>query len=64
VETYAAWLIVSESEAQEINRSTAMTAARWPVAFNAATQAAFDSLDNVREAHFEVRLIRRHAAAH
>jgi hypothetical protein len=61
VETYAAWLEVSEADATHIDKITAITAARWPVALNAATQAAFSRVSDIREAHFEVRL-ERHAA--
>ncbi len=60
-ETYAAWLAVTECHANEIDRARAISAARWPVAMNAANHAAFAQLGDVGEAHFEVRL-ERHAA--
>jgi hypothetical protein len=59
-QTYAAWLDVAQSDANRIDKTTAMTAARWPVALAAATQVGFSRLGDVREAHFEIRL-RRHA---
>lgn len=61
-ETYATWLDVTQSEANRNDRSTAMTAARWPVALAAATQAGFSLLGDIGAAHFEVRL-ERHARA-
>ena len=61
VETFRAWVEVSESEAKQIDRNTAMIAAHWPVALNAATRAGFHNLGELGEARFEVRL-ERHAA--
>jgi hypothetical protein len=60
-QTYAAWLEVAQSDAKRIDKSTAMTAARWRVALAAASQVGFSRLGDVGEAHFEVRLA-RHAA--
>jgi hypothetical protein len=60
-QTYAAWLDVAQSNANQVDKSTAMTAARWPVAMNAGIQAAFAKLGDIGEAHFEVRL-ERHTA--
>jgi hypothetical protein len=62
-ETYAAWLTVNEYEANQIDRETAISAARWPVAMNAAIQAGFSRLGDIGDAHFEVRLERGHVAA-
>jgi hypothetical protein len=59
VETYRAWTEVSESEASQIDRKTAMTAAHWPMALNAATRAAFRNLGDVGDARFVV-LLERH----
>jgi hypothetical protein len=59
-QTYAAWLDVAQSDANRIDKSTAMTAARWPVALAAATPVGFSKLRGVGEAHFDVRL-ERHA---
>jgi hypothetical protein len=56
VQTYKAWIEVSESEANQIDRNTAINAARWPVAVNAARQAGVGRLGDIGEAHFEVRL--------
>ena len=55
-ETYRAWIEVSECQASQIDRNTAITAARWPVAVNAALQAGFSKLGDIGEAHFEFRL--------
>jgi hypothetical protein len=60
-ETYSAWMEVGESEASRVDRNTAITAARWPVAMNAAMLAGFSKLGDIGAAHFEVRL-ERHAA--
>jgi hypothetical protein len=56
VQTYKAWIEVSESEASQIDRNTAISAARWPVAVNAARQAGVGRLGDIGDAHFEVRL--------
>lgn len=61
-ESYAAWLRVNECEASHIDRETSISAARWPVAMNAAIQAGLSRLNNV-SSQFHVRLERRHAAA-
>jgi hypothetical protein len=61
-ETYQAWIEVSGSEANRVDRHTALNAARWPVALNAATQAGLGRLGEVGHAHFEVRLERARAA--
>jgi hypothetical protein len=60
-ETYSAWMEVSESEASQIDRNTAINAAHWPVAMNAAMLAGFSKLGDIGEAHFEIRLERRAA---
>lgn len=60
-ETYSAWLEVSESQASQIGRHTAINAARWPVAMHAAVLAGFSGLGDICAGHFEVRLD-RHAA--
>lgn len=60
-QTYAAWLDVAQSNVNRVDKSTAMTAARWRVALAAATQVGFSRLGDVGQAHFEVRL-ERHAA--
>lgn len=60
-QTYAAWLDVAQSNLNRIDKSTAMTAARWRVALAAATQVGFSRLGDIGEAHFEIRL-ERHAA--
>jgi hypothetical protein len=57
-ETYKAWIEVSESEANQIDRNTAINAARWPVAVNAALHAGLGRLGDIGEARFEVRLER------
>jgi hypothetical protein len=36
IESYKAWIEVSESDASQIDRDTAINASRWPVAMNAA----------------------------
>jgi hypothetical protein len=60
-ETYSAWVEVSECEASQIDRDTAVSAAHWPVAMNAAMQSGFSKLGDIGEAHFEMRLERRAA---
>ena len=60
-QTYAAWLDVAQSNVNRIDKSTAMTAARWRVALAAATQVGFTELGDIGQAHFEIRL-ERHAA--
>jgi hypothetical protein len=60
-ETYSAWMEVSVSEASQIDRDTAINAARWPVAMKAAMLAGFSKLGDLGEAHFEIRLGRRTA---
>jgi len=60
-ETYAAWVQVGQSEASQIDRNTAISAARWPVAMNAAMLAGLSKLGDIGEAHFEIRLERRAA---
>jgi hypothetical protein len=60
-ETYRAWIEVSESDARQIDRDTAVNASHWPVAMNAAMLAGFSKLGDIGEAHFEVRL-ERHGA--
>lgn len=60
-EVYKAWLDASESEANQIDTSTATKAVRWPKAAEAARQAGFRKLGDIGEAHFEIRL-ERHAA--
>lgn len=57
-ETYSAWIEVSESEASRIDRATAINAARWPVAVNAAMQAAIGRLGDIGAAHFAVHVER------
>lgn len=57
-EVYKAWLDASESEANQIDTSTAMKAVRWPRAADAARQAGFSKLGDIGEAHFEVRFER------
>jgi hypothetical protein len=57
-EVYRAWMEASESEANQIDTSTATKAVRWPRAFDAARQAGFSKLGDIGEAHFEVRLER------
>jgi hypothetical protein len=52
---------VSVSEASQIDRDTAVNAARWPVAMNAAMLAGFSKLCNLGDAHFEIRLEQRTA---
>jgi len=59
-QTYAAWLNVAQSDPNRIDKSTGMTAARWPVALAAATRVGFSRSGDMGEAHFEIRL-QRHA---
>lgn len=55
-DVYRAWVEASESEANQIDTSTAVKAVRWPRAVDAATRAGFSKLGDVGEAHFEIRL--------
>jgi hypothetical protein len=58
-ETYAAWLTVTQGDANQIDRATAISAARWPVALNAAMRAGLSKVGDIGKAHFEVRLAHR-----
>ncbi len=57
-EVFAAWTVMSESEASDVDRATANTAVQWPRAYDTAVQAGFRDLGEFPGAHFEVKLSR------
>lgn len=57
-EVYRAWVSSSESNANEIDKETAVKAGRWPRAFDAANRAGFSKLGDIGAANFEIRLER------
>jgi hypothetical protein len=57
-QTLRAWHVVSESAADQIDTSTAARAVHWPRAYERATRAGLAVLGPVRQASFEVTLVR------
>ena len=60
---YRAWVEASENDATNVDRATAMLAARWPKAAEAAQRAGFRDIGDIGETHFGIRLIWPTAAA-
>lgn len=60
---YRAWLEASESDVASLANATAILAARWPLAAEAAYRAGLKGIGDIGEAHFELRLSRASAVA-
>jgi hypothetical protein len=58
VTTYKAWITANESQANEVDRTTAALAVRWPVAYQVATQAGLSGVHGTEEIAFDIRLAR------
>jgi hypothetical protein len=54
VAAYKAWIAAGESQAADIDRTTAALAVRWPPAYERATQAGLTGVHGVDEAEFDV----------
>jgi hypothetical protein len=58
VAAYSAWIAASESQANEIDRTTAALAVRWPEAYERATRAGLHGVHGIEQAEFDVKLAR------